>query len=177
MSASKLIRPDVEYKDSYLEALAEYHNEGRYEYNDIINIKTDFETYVNELRAERGHPHQPYEDWIEPVPETVAWLVKDDEYLGTVDIRHRLNWHLEKWGGHMHFIIRPSRRGQGFGKKLLFKAIPIANYLGIERALLTIAPDNAIAKHIIEHCGGVFEDETPESDRFPARLRYWLACR
>ena len=176
MSASKLIRPDADYKDSLLEALSEFQKEGRYEYKNIATIKSDFDAYVKALRAERGYPHQPYDDWVEPVPETIAWLVKDNEYLGSVDIRHRLNWHLEKWGGHIHFVIRPSKRGLGYGKKLLLKAIPIANYLGIERALLTIAPDNDVAKHIIENAGGEFEDETPATDRFPARLRYWLDC-
>ena len=176
MSASKLIKPDSYYKDSFLEALAEYHEEGRYLYYDIAKLRVDFDDFVRELRAERGYPHQPYQDWVEPVPETVTWLVKDDEYIGTVDIRHRLNWHLEKWGGHIHGIIRPSKRGQGFGKKLLLKAIPIANYLGIEQALITIDPNNQAAIHVVESCGGKFADELPETDRFPARKRYWLDC-
>lgn len=176
MSASKLIRPEIYYKDSFLEAMAEYQQEGCYQFFDINQLNVDFESFIRELRAERGYPHQPYQSWVEPVPETVVWLVKDDEYIGTVDIRHRLNWHLEKWGGHIHFVIRPSRRGQGYGKKILLKAIPIANYLGVEKALLTVAPDNHIAAHIVESCGGEFTDELPETDRFPARKRYWLDC-
>lgn len=176
MSASKLVRPDAAYKDSFLAALAEYHEEGRYLYNDTARLYGDFDSFVKALKAERGYPHQPYQDWVEPVPETVAWLVKDDEYLGTVDIRHRLNWHLEKWGGHIHFIIRPSMRGKGFGKKLLMKAIPIANYLGIEKALLTVAPDNARAIRVIESCGGEGGEELPETEQFPARKIYWLDC-
>lgn len=176
MSASKLVRPDSAFKDSFLEALHEYHAEGRYLYNRPEMIRDDFDGFVKALRAERGYPHQPYQDWVEPVPETVAWLVKDDEYLGTVDIRHRLNWHLEKWGGHIHFIIRPSRRGKGFGRKLLLKAIPLANYLGIEKALITVAPDNNIAIRVIEACGGVYEEDLPETPQFPERKTYWLDC-
>ena len=176
MSASKLVRPDSDYKDSFLEALTEYHAEGRYQYLSHNSLRADFEDFVKKLRTERGQPHRPYQDWVEPVPETVAWLVKDDDYIGSVEIRHRLNWHLEKWGGHIHFIVRPSMRGKGFGKKTLLKAIPIANYLGIEKALLTAAPDNAPAIRIIESCGGAFEDELPETEQFPARRIYWLDC-
>lgn len=176
MSASKLVRPDITYKDSFLTALKEYHDEGRYLYNDYETIKNDFPAFVKALRAERGYPHQPYQDWVDPVPETVTWLVKDDEYLGTVDIRHRLNWHLEKRGGHIHFIVRPSYRGKGFGKKLLLKAIPIANYIGIEKALITVAPDNHIAIRVIESCGGKFDDDLPQTEQFPARKTYWLDC-
>jgi predicted acetyltransferase len=176
MSAAKLVRPSVEYKESFLKALDEFHKEERLMYLDKTQLSASFEDFVETLCAERGRPHQPYQDWVEPVPETVLWMVKDSEYLGTVDIRHRLNWHLEKWGGHIHFFIRPTMRGKGFGKKLLLKAIPFANYLGIERALLTIAPEHEIAKRVIESCGGEFEDQTTPTEQFPARARYWLDC-
>lgn len=176
MSASKLARPSLDFKDSFLDALAEYHAEGRYLHQNIQRISKDFPGFIEALRAERGYPHQPYQDWVEPVPETVLWLIKDDQYLGTVDIRHRLNWHLEKWGGHIHFVIRPSMRGKGFGKKILIKALPFANYLGIEKALITVAPDDASAQKIIESCGGVLEDETLATEQFPARKRYLIDC-
>lgn len=176
MSASKLIRPTPDYKDSYLAALKEYHAEKRYLYQDIGTLSADFDVFIKHLRLERGYPHQPYQDWVEPVPETVVWLVKDGDYIGTVDIRHRLNWHLEKWGGHVHFVIRPSLRGKGYGKKILKKAMPVINYIGIDKALMTVAPDNEAAIQVIEANGGKFETETPETDVFPARRRYWLNC-
>lgn len=176
MSASKLIRPTIEYQDEYLSALEEYHAEDRYLYQDIAALHTDFKTFIGELRIEKGYPHQPYQDWVEPVPETVVWLVKDDSYIGTVDIRHRLNWHLEKWGGHVHFTIRPTMRGKGFGVKILKKAMPIINYLGVDNALITLKPEDTAAITIVESCGGKFEDETTASDKFPAMRRYWLDC-
>lgn len=177
MSASKLIRPTIEYKDEYLEALKEYHAEGRYLHQDIDRLSVDFETFIKEMRAEKGYPHQPYQDWVEPVPETIVWLVKDGKYIGTVDIRHRLNWHLEKWGGHVHFNIRPSMRGKSYGTKILKKAAPIINYLGIDKALITVRPDDEAAIRIVESCGAEFEDETTATDKFPAMRRYWLDCR
>jgi len=176
MSASKLLRPALDYKESYLEALKEYHAEGRYKYQDIALLNANFEEFIKEMRSEKGYPHQPYQDWVEPVPETIVWLVKDKAYLGSVDIRHRLNWHLEKWGGHVHFNIRPSMRGKGFGMKILQKAIPIVNYIGIDKALITLAPNDKAAIRIIEGCGGIFEDETQATDKFPAMRRYWLDC-
>lgn len=176
MSASKLVRPDTEYKESFLGALREYHSEGRYLYNELHRLDNDFEGFIKALKAERGYPHQPYQEWVEPVPETVLWLVKDGEYIGTADIRHRLNWHLEKWGGNIHFAIRPTMRGKGFGKKLLTKAKPFANYLGLEKALITVGADNIAAIRVIELSGGVFDAETQETDQFPARLRYWIDC-
>lgn len=175
MSASKLIRPDVGYKNSYLEALAGYQAEGSYRFLSIPKLKEDFESFVEQLRSDRGQ-HQPCDDWVELVPETVLWLVHDEAFLGSVEIRHRLNWHLEKWGGHIHFSIRPSMRGMGFGKKILHKAKPFANYLGLEKALLTVDPENAAAIRVIEFNGGELEDELGATDQFPARKRYWIDC-
>lgn len=178
MSASKLVKPDVEYKDSYLEALKEFHAEDRYTFLDIDHLKNDenFQNFIDDVNNGKKHLHKPYEDWVEPVQETVLWLVKDDDFIGTFNVRHRLNWHLEKWGGHINFVIRPTMRNKGFGKKILRKGMPCACFLGIDRALMTIAPDNEAAIKIAEHNGAEFEDETSETDKFPARRRYWLDC-
>lgn len=176
MTASHLVRPDIEYKDSYLEALAEFHAEDRLKYYDMLDLRADFDGFVKILRTERGVEHQPLQDWAEPVPETVLWFVKDDQYLGTVKIRHRLNWHLEKWGGNIYFAIRPSMRGKGYGKKILTKSRPYANYIGLEKALITVSPDNVSAIEIIEGAGCTFEEETAATAQFPARRRYWMDC-
>ncbi len=176
MSASKLVKPAIEYKDSYLEALGEFHAEGRYQFIENHEIEMDFETFINDINEGRRHLHKPYADWVEPVPETILWLVKEDKYIGTFNIRHRLNWHLEKWGGHINFIIRPSMRGKGFGKKILQKGMPYICHFGIDRALITIDPENKECVRIVEFCGGEFEVETAATDKFPARRRYWLSC-
>lgn len=176
MSASKLVKPALDHKESYLEALREYHLEGRYKFVDEKELGDTFEPFIDELNDGKRHLHKPYADWVEPVPETALWLVKDDYYIGAFNIRHRLNWHLEKWGGHINFIIRPSMRGKGFGKKILQKGMPFVNYLGIERALLTLAPDNLAGIRVVEFCGGEFQDDLAATEQFPARKRYWLDC-
>ncbi|MGH1399181.1 MAG: GNAT family N-acetyltransferase [Alphaproteobacteria bacterium] len=176
MSASKLIKPALDHKESFLEALREYHEEGRYSFLDEREIDENYEAFIKDLNEGNRHIHKPYADWVEPVKETALWLVKEDKYIGALNIRHRLNWHLEKWGGHMNFIIRPSMRGKGFGKKILQKGMPIANYLGIDRALLTVSPNNPEVIKAIEFCGGTYEDTLPATEQFPARKRYWLDC-
>lgn len=176
MTAAKLEKPGIEHKDSYLEALEEFQAEGRYAFLDIDDVRENFEEFIEKVNSGKKNLHKPYADWIEPVPETVLWLVKDNEFIGTLNIRHRLNWHLEKWGGHVNFIIRPSMRGKGFGKKILQKGMPYINHFGIDRALLTVDPDDKAAIKIVEFCGGKLEDVTNATDKFPARRRYWLDC-
>ncbi len=176
MSASKLVKPSIEYMDSYLDALDEYHAEGRYQFLHREDLKNNFQLYVDILNEGKQYIHNPFADWVEPVPETPLWFVKGNEYIGTLNIRHRLNWHLEKWGGHVNFIIRPTMRGKGFGKKILQKGMPYICYFGIERALFTIDPKAKGAQRILEFCGADYEDTTPETDKFPARKRFWLDC-
>ena len=176
MSASKLVKPAMEYKESYLEALKEFHAEGRYDFLKVDELSENFPAFLEDLNEGRSHLHNPFADWVEPVPETNLWMVKENMFIGSFIIRHRLNWHLEKLGGHINFTIRPTMCGKGFGKKLLQKGIPFACYLGIDRALLTTSPDNEAAIRTIEFCGGEFADETPSTEQFPARKRYWLDC-
>ncbi len=176
MSAAKLERPHLDHKTSYLEALKEFQAEGRYLFLDYNEIEENFDDFIRKLNEGKKNLHKPYADWVEPVPETVLWLVKEHEFIGTLNIRHRLNWHLEKWGGHLNFIVRPSMRGKGFGKKLLQKAIPYISYLGIDRALITIDPQDESANKIVEFCGAELEDTLPATDKFPERNRYWLNC-
>ena len=176
MSAAKLVKPNIEHKESYIEALREFQKEDRYSFLDIADVSTNFQKFIDKVNDGKKHLHKPYEDWVEPVPETVLWLVKDGKFIGTFNIRHRLNWHLEKWGGHINFVIRPSMRGKGFAKKILQKGMPFVCYLGIDKALITLDPENKPAQRVIEFCGGVFEEETQETDKFPRRLRYWLPC-
>ena len=176
MSASKLIRPTIDYKDSFLEALREFQAEGLMSHLDHETLRSDeaFKAFIEELRKDHAHSHKPYPDWVEPVPETVVWLTKDEDYIGTAEIRHRLNWHLEKWGGNMSFMLRPSWRGKGFGRKIFRKALTCAASFGLERVLLTVNPENQAAQSVIEDAGGELEDITTETDRFPSRCRYWV---
>lgn len=176
MSAAKLEKPSVDHKSSYLKALKEFQEEGRYIFLNYHDVAENFESFIEKVNGGKKNLHKPYADWVEPVPETVLWLTKDDEFIGTLNIRHRLNWHLEKWGGHVNFIIRPSMRRKGYGKKILQKGIPYISYLGIDRALITIDPDDIAANKIVKFCGGVLSDTLLATDKFPARNRYWLDC-
>lgn len=176
MTAAKLEKPGLEHKKSYIEALREFQAEGRYSFLNIREVEENFEEFLEKITTGKKSLHKPYAEWVEPVPETVLWLVKDKEFIGTLNVRHRLNWHLEKWGGHLNFIIRPSMRKKGFGKKLIQKSIPYLNYLGIERALVTVDPEDKASIKLIEFCGGQLQDTTQATDKFPARHRYWLDC-
>ena len=108
------------------------------------------------------------------VPESIFWLVEGEEYIGRVSIRHSLNEHLFNIGGHIGYYIRPTERGKGYGNKILALALPKTNELGIDRVLVTCDVTNVISRKVIEANGGVLENEFPQGDGLPNKLRFWI---
>ncbi|NLD02895.1 MAG: GNAT family N-acetyltransferase, partial [Clostridiales bacterium] len=68
------------------------------------------------------------------------------------------------------YSIRPSQRGQGYGKLLLGYLMEQAKALGIDRLLLTIHNDNEASRRTAIACGGVEEDHNAE------RRYIWIDC-
>jgi predicted acetyltransferase len=103
------------------------------------------------------------------VPETVLWYIEGTTFIGHVSIRHRLTEWLLDQGGHIGYDVRPSARRQGHATAMLAGALPRANRLGIDPALVTCMRDNFASRRVIERAGGELEDERQ------GRLRYWIA--
>jgi len=173
-----LTRPSARYRDTYLDALGEFHREGRYFLFEIEATAADFGRYVDGLLAEETPPA-----FSARVPVTYCWLMDgtsesdpDAQYIGYVSIRHRLDDYLLRLGGHIGYAIRPSRRRRGYGTDILRLALPKARELGLSRVLITCDADNVGSKKIIERNGGVFENAVPyeELGRKIMKLRYWI---
>ena len=65
------------------------------------------------------------------VPNITYWLVEGNEIIGASNLRLKLNEQIEYCGGHIGLGIRPSKRGQNFGSKLLELTIQEAWKLGL----------------------------------------------
>ncbi len=170
----ELVYPNIKYKDSYIDAVKEYQDEnqghGRYLELNLEKLKTDFESYVEKLKSESNGENlkSGY------VQHTEFWLVDEDKYIGRVDIRHVLNDHLLKVGGHIGYDIRKSERNKGYGTQALKMALPFAKNLGLEKVLITCDSTNIGSRKIIESNGGIFENEIPGENGEPSKLRFWI---
>ena len=172
----ELIEPSVEYKDSFIETVGEYKNEeetaSTRNYRDLSlqELKSDFESFVERERSHAEGKNQPggY------VPQTEFWLVDNGEYIGHVGIRHRLNEHLLQIGGHIGYDIRPSKRGQGYGSKILELALRKAKEIGVQRVRITCDTDNQPSRRIIQKNGGVFDSSIPNPETGVDKMRYWI---
>ncbi len=102
------------------------------------------------------------------VAATTWWLVDGAEYLGRVTVRHTLTDTLRAVGGHIGYEIRPSRRREGLGTRMLALALPRAHALGIDPALITCDVINVPSRRMIERAGGTFESQSD------GKLRFWV---
>jgi predicted acetyltransferase len=174
----ELVLPSLEYKRSYIEAVQEYQAEqaknstiSYYHKLSLPELESDFEKYVEVVNSKAQGLN------LEPgyVPQTTYWLVDDGEFIGSANIRHRLNENLLREGGHIGYGIRPSRREQGYGSRILVLALEKAKELGIVRVLVTCDETNGASRKIIERNGGVLENKVEDPKTGIARLRFWIS--
>ncbi|WP_037956712.1 GNAT family N-acetyltransferase [Streptomyces sulphureus] len=174
----ELIPPVVRVHRSFLAAMGELRAEGRGTAEDASMTGRDlysyggrwadpevFAGYVHALR--RGAA----EDAPRPsgfVPCTTLWYVEKGEFLGRLDLRHRLTPFLLDQGGHIGYDVRPGARGHGHATAMLRRIAPYARVLGLARTLVTCEETNVASRRVIEKSGAVYED------RRGSKLRYWL---
>jgi predicted acetyltransferase len=145
---AELARPAEQYEASYREAAAESFEADR----GRAPTEAELAEWVAVTRA--------FDDnfaglaLADQIPGSTFWLVEGDQYLGRVDIRHRLNEDLRRRGGHIGFEIRPSARRKGYGRLAVHLALAECRRLGLDRVLVTCNATNVASRRIIEANGG-----------------------
>jgi predicted acetyltransferase len=102
------------------------------------------------------------------VPSTHLWWVEGNEFLGRVNIRHRLTPSLRDEGGHVGYHVVPPHRRRGHATAMLAASLPVAAALEIDCLLLTCDTDNIASRKVIETNGGLFHNQRGH------KLRYWV---
>lgn len=96
----------------------------------------------------------------------------DNRLVGMVNIRHRLNDNLLKFGGHIGYSIRKSEREKGYAKEQLRLALLEAKKLKINKVLITCNKDNFPSRNTILSANGVLENELIDGEGITQR--YWI---
>ena len=172
----ELILPSLRYKESYLGALKEAEADNDYAKAALQKPKDkeSFEDFVNHFYDEMKGLNLP-EGYI---PATMFWLIDNGEFIGRVQIRHELTDHLFRYGGHIGYYIRPSKRKMGYGKKILELALAEAKKMSFEKVLLTCSDINIGSIKIIEVNGGILENFVEsEKEGDPKKRRYWITIK
>lgn len=168
--APRLVRPGWRWQPSFLDAIREFHAEGRLTELPIATVRDHFADLLAQWERERHRATTP----AHLVPQTYRWLVDGDRYIGRVSIRHELNDRLLAWGGHIGYEIRPSERRKGYGTAALRLGLVEARQLGLERVLVTCDAGNTGSRKIIERNGGVLENEVRIPGLTEPKRRYWI---
>jgi predicted acetyltransferase len=163
----------VELEAEFMALVQEFLAAGDYQRwgYELVIEDGDFGKYVqNRLDWKKGK-NLP-KDWV---PGSTFWLVRDDNViLGTSSLRHELNEHLRKVGGHIGFNIRPSERQKGYGTAILALTLEKAKDLGLKRVLVTCDDNNIASAKIIEKNGGILEDKHCNDELEQPKRRYWI---
>ena len=110
------------------------------------------------------------------VPSTQYMFVREEDrkVVGMIDVRHRLNDYLEKYGGHIGYSVAPSERRKGYAAWMLKTVLPKCRELGITKVLITCNSGNEGSKRTILKNGGVYESTVFEPDEGVKLERYWI---
>ncbi|HEY0240403.1 MAG TPA: GNAT family N-acetyltransferase [Friedmanniella sp.] len=169
-----LRRPSTRFRASFVDAVAEFRSEGL---DDRTRSDQDLTAYPSWPSADgfaayvRAITVDALDESVLPpglVPSTRLWWTRGEQYLGRLDVRHRLTPALTEVGGHVGYAVRPSARRQGHATAMLGEALVVARALGLERVLVTCDADNVGSRRVIAANGGSLEDQ-----RGP-KLRFWI---
>jgi predicted acetyltransferase len=164
----RLIEPAPEWRDAFLEMARDWRSAGDQRYAPAV---LNFEGYLRRLdNYRRGEQLPP-----DRVPGTEFWLEHGGVLLAGLRLRFRLNFELEREGGHIGYDVRPSARRRGYGTQLLALGLVEARARGIWPVLITADADNIGSIRIIEKNGGVLAEEAISVQTLKPIRRYWIS--
>ena len=157
-----LIAPDSAFKESYLEAVRGFQQEGLWWHGetDIGKLEANFENFVTELLNRSG--------------ETTFWAIIGDEFAGRISVRHELTPALRIMGWNVGYDVSPKFRNQGVGKEMLRKILPFAKSLGLLEVLITCDDNNFASIKVIENNGGELKEKRMLATDKPLKRYYWI---
>jgi len=107
-------------------------------------------------------------------PETtyLAICIDDGNLVGMINIRHRLNDFLFKFGGHIDYSVMKSQRQKGYATEMLGLALKECIRLNIKKVLITCDKNNIGSAKTIINNGAILENEITEKNKICQR--YWI---
>ncbi len=155
----QLRKPNIQYEKSFRDAFAEMDSEsdrhpwiylGEEAYADYF--KDPFSDHVQRLiECETKAPEHF-------VCVTTYWAIEGDEVVGRIAIRHELNDLLSRQGGHIGYIVRPSRRGNGIATSMLKQILATDRAKNIGDLLVTCSVGNVASEKTTLKNGGQLEN-------------------
>lgn len=170
MLRMEFVEVSTEYGDAFRPVLDELRAGDELGFWHEVGSPETIEEYIR-LRLDHAKGINLPAHWI---PATTFWLLEEGTCIGELTIRHQLTDHLRNIGGQIGYWIRPSKRKQGYGKKILAHGLQMARGMGMEKVLITCDETNIGSRKIIESNGGVFERTQDMGPDLPKKLLFWI---
>jgi predicted acetyltransferase len=166
----KIVEPSLQYKESYLSALKEYHKTGIYLDQNEEEIRNNFPDFIERLKhksldtnMQEGH-----------IVEKLYWIIDDqEEYSGKVSLAYKFDKSFPETNGSVGYNIVPSKREKGYGEKALELVLLEAHFLGIKKIFLVCSSTNIASRKIIEKNAGILQ-KAEAGDKERGILRYYI---
>lgn len=117
-----------------------------------------FENFSAYLESQMARKYQNISKF--DTPTIVYIMYESDLPIGYVGIRTKIDSNWKNWSGNIFYCVRPSKRHQGYGTKMLKLAIEKCSALGISPIYLQANKNNIFSIKIIEKCNGKRYKET-----------------
>jgi len=152
----ELIFPTEKYYLSYVDAINEYEKNNVRTYDFLDGSRGPQNAVFKRIEDHRLGRNLP-ENYVKA---TFLWLVRHDEFIGEVSIRHSLTDALMRFGGNIGYGVRYSEWNKGFGTIMLSEALIYAKEgIGLKRVLITCNDTNVASARVIEKNGGILQDK------------------
>ena len=99
----------------------------------------------------------------------------DNRLVGMIQVRHRFNEFLEKYGGHIGYSVHPSERRKGYAGWMLNAVKPFCRSIGLNAILVTCLAENEASRRTILKNGGVYDGTVHEPVENEDIERYWIS--
>lgn len=170
MKRLQLIMPTIEHK----EILMDYRNEfvengdsmdGSAGLLNAVSYEEWYEAFKDNLSEETVR------EGLVPATTYIA-IDKTGKLVGMIDIRHKLNDYLLKFGGHIGYSVRKCERRKGYATEMLKLALEKCIELDLKEILITCDKSNIASSLSILKNGGILENEILEGENLTQR--YWI---